>query len=265
MVFRIKLCLGIHVSGLYPDVPRQGEAGAREQIFPATHWSLVLRAKDDSVAALNSLFGQYRSALIEWLRCRGEQEADDLVHGFFEQMLRREDLKRVAQESGRFRTFLLTAFQNYLRDQHRRRKAGKRGGGRSPASLDESSEGGGRLLDPASPGVTPDMAYDRAWAQAVLTKALERLESECAASGHGGLCTALEPVLFRDSDALSYQRMAKELGMREGAVKMAAHRIRKRLRGLIREEVSQTITNVEDLDAELKYLQGLFNHPAHPM
>ena len=234
------------------------------QLFAETRWSMVLEAKRDSREALNSLFGMYRSPLIAWLRCRGlgNQEMEDLVHGFFEQLLRRHDLKRVAPEKGRFRTFLLTAFRNYLGDQMKRQNAGKRGGGRGIASLDESTEGGGRLLEPASGGMSPDLAYDRAWAQTVLRNALRQLESECIATGHGALCKALEPALFRDEDALSYQEIAAQFGSTEGAVKMAAHRIRRRLAELIREEVRQTIASEEHLETELSYLQRLFNRPS---
>src|SRR5437660_8945731 len=142
------------------------KGGHKENLFTATHWSVVLQAKGESLEALNSLCSTYRSPLISWLRCRSAkpEDAEDWVQGFFEQLLRREDLKRVEREEGWFRTFLLTAFQNYLRDQHKRSSAGKRGGGQPVASLDQSDEAGQALFDPAGPETAPDLAYDRAWA-----------------------------------------------------------------------------------------------------
>ena len=236
------------------------EIERKENLFTATHWSVVLEAKDESITALNSLCSVYRSPLITWLRCRGQkpEDAEDCVQGFFEQLLRREDLKRVDRHKGRFRTFLLTAFQNFLRDQHKHSSAAKRGGGQQLASLDEKDEQGQASLDLAAPETAPDLAYDRAWAQAALTKALNQLETECNRSGHGPLCKALEPVLFDEQHAPAYAQIAERLGMSDGAVKMAAHRIRKRLRTLIRQEVLQTVINEADLETELKYLQSLF-------
>jgi len=236
---------------------------SRDQLFTATHWSVVLQARNESMEALNSLCTSYRSPLLAWLRCRGAkpEDAEDSVQGFFERLLRRESLKTVVREKGRFRTFLLTAFQNYLRDQHKHASAGKRGGGRELASLDETDGQGQRLVDQPVAQISPDLAYDRAWAQALLATALKQLESECSRTGHGALCQALEPVLFAEEQAPAYSEIAKRLRMSEAAVKMAAMRIRKRLKHLIREQISQTVPSEAELELELKYLQRLFGKP----
>ncbi len=84
------------------------------------------------------------------------------------------------------------------------------------------------------------------------------LRDECARSGHAALCEALEPVLFNEADAPAYKQIGQTLEMSEIAVKVAAHRIRQRLKGIIREEVLQTVTNANDLQDELGYLQSLF-------
>src|SRR5262245_8578251 len=114
------------------------EASEKNNLFADTQWTKVIEAKDNSTDALNSLCTLYRSPLLAWLRCRGEknENAEDSVQGFFEQLLRRDFLKDVGREKGRFRTFLLTAFQNFLRDQYRRSSADKRGGNQNLASLD---------------------------------------------------------------------------------------------------------------------------------
>ncbi len=235
------------------------EKPEKEHFFAPTQWTVVLEAKDDSTQALNSLCATYRAPLIALLCCRGEktENAEDLVQGFLVHLFNNDGLKNVAREKGRFRTFLLTAFQNYIRDQHKWASAAKRGGGQSVASLDETRTEG-RPFEPAALDAGPDLAYDRAWAKAVLANALNRLETECQRTGHGALCEVLEPVLFRDDDAPAYSQVACELKMSEGAVKMAAHRIRQRLAALIRDEVKQTVATQADLQAELKYLQVLF-------
>ena len=229
-------------------------------LFADTHWSLVMRAKDDSATALNSLCLAYRAPLVVWLRCRGEkpEDAEDRVQGFFEHLLHREFLRNVAPEKGRFRIFLLAAFQNYLCDQHKRAGAAKRGGGQIPQSLEETDGEGQPLHTPASASPSPDKEYDRAWAGAILANALRRLSAECARTGHAALCTALEPALFADDDAPAYAQIGQELGLTEAAVKMAARRIRQWFKGLIRDEVRQTVASGSDLEEELYYLLSLF-------
>ncbi len=223
-----------------------------------------MRAKDDSTVALNALCLAYRAPLLIWLRCHGEkpEDAEDCVQGFFEHLLSHDFLRGVAREKGRFRTFLLGALQNYLRDEQRRASAAKRGGGRVLQSLEATNGQGEPLHSPASPSPTPDTEYDRAWAGAVLTRAMRRLEAESARSGHAALCAALEPVLFADLQAPAYAQIGQQLGMTEAAVKMAALRIRQRLKQLIRAEVLQTVGSEGHLEEELRYLLSLFSKPA---
>ena len=73
-----------------------------------------------------------------------------------------------------------------------------------------------------------------------------------------GACRALEPILYKDEDAPSYREMAQRFGMSEANVKVVAHRLRKRLAGLIREEILQTVTNQKDWKEETRYLIRLF-------
>jgi RNA polymerase sigma-70 factor (ECF subfamily) len=114
------------------------------------------------------------------------------------------------------------------------------------------------LHRPASASPSPDKEYDRAWAAAILSSALQRLSQECARTGHAALCVALEPALFADADAPAYAQIAHSLGMTEAAVKMAALRQRQRLKALIRDEVLQTVASEDDLQEELRYLLSLF-------
>jgi DNA-directed RNA polymerase specialized sigma24 family protein len=239
-----------------------GAADRPAGIFNNTHWSVVTRAKQDSAVALNALCLAYRSPLLTWLRCRGEkpEDAEDCVQGFFEHLLSHDFLRGVARERGRFRTFLLAALQNYLRDQQRRAGAAKRGGGQVLQSLEATNGEGKPLYSPASPSPTPDNEYDRAWAGAVLAGAFKRLEAECARSGRAALCAALEPVLFADPQAPAHAQIGQKLGLTEAAVKMAALRTRQRLKKLIRDEVLQTVASEGDLEEELRYLLTLFSN-----
>lgn len=218
------------------------------------------RAQDKSETALNSLFQSYRSPLLIWLQVRhySPHDAEDLVQSFFAGLLRRDFLKEVGREKGKFRTFLLNSLKNHLSDARDKENALKRGGGQVPDSLQETDDQGQPLHDPAASAATPDVEFDRAWAQTVLTKSLRQLQSECARTGHAALPAALEPVMFADETAASYREIAGRLGMSEGAVTTAAHRIRARLRGILREEILQTVDNEADFQDELNYLASLF-------
>jgi RNA polymerase sigma-70 factor (ECF subfamily) len=233
-------------------------------VFQTTQWTNVIEARADSASALETLCATYRPALVAWLRGRGEspQNAEDLVQGFFEQLLKREFLRGVARENGRFRTFLLTALQRHLIDEHRRTTAAKRGGGKGVASLDETNEEGDHVLDPASQTAAPDEAFDVAWARALLARALAALETECGRLGHIRLCLALQPVMFADETAPAYAQIATDLGMTEAAVKMAAMRLRQRLKALIREQVLATVADRAQLEDELAHLRNLFSKAA---
>ena len=229
-------------------------------LFAATQWSLVLRARDKSKDALENLFGQYREPLLVWLLRQGYQPADaeDILHGFVQTLLSRDALNSVAREKGRFRTFLLKCLKNHLRDEQDRKTAAKRGGGQALESLDQTDEEGRTLHEPASSSAGPDLEYDRAWAQSVLTNSFRKLQEECAGQGHPALLAALEPVMFCHDTASPYREIGVNLGMSEGAVKMAASRIRARLKGLVRGEIMQTVANEPDWQDEVRYLIQLF-------
>ena len=120
------------------------------------------------------------------------------------------------------------------------------------------------MRDPEARDIAPDEAYDREWARALLAHSLRRLQQECAVRGYGALCAELEPVLFTDPDAPAYAQIGQKVAMTEAAVKMAALRIRQRLKGIIREEVMQTVADEAGLQEELGYLRNLFGRPARP-
>ena len=220
----------------------------------------MLRARDKSSGALEALCGNYREPLIAWLRARGyaERDREDLVHDFLGHILTSDFPKNVAQPKGKFRTFLLKPFQNFLSDKRDRSAAAKRGGGAIISSLDESVQKGHPRGEPASDVAPPDVEYDRAWARATVDNALRRLEEARAHQGRQTLYSALEPVLFADDTAPTYREIASALGMSEGAVKTAVCRLRERLKGLICDEVQQTAATKEDLKDELHYLIQLF-------
>ncbi len=130
-----------------------------------------------------------------------------------------------------------------------------------PRPLDAAgadTEDGPALAELPGRETPADVAYDRAWVKSVMGRALQRLEAECAPRRLLPVLKALEPILYRDPGHPGYAELAAGLGSSEGALKVAAHRLRTRLRSLIREEVAQTVASPEDLEEELKHLLRVF-------
>ncbi|HOX55696.1 MAG TPA: sigma-70 family RNA polymerase sigma factor [Candidatus Paceibacterota bacterium] len=237
--------------GLHPD---------KRQLFPNTLWSVVLQAKGKMQPGLAKLCAMYREPLLTHLRSLGygHHDASDYVQGFFADLLRRDFLNNVEREKGKFRSFLLCSLKNYLHDQWDRQQALKRGGGVCVKSLDEEDEDGQPVVEPPDHHTGPDIEFDRAWANAVVARALSRTEQECRESGKGELFAALQPMLNAEPDGATYAEIGQRFGMSEGAVKVAAHRLRSRLGALIRDEVRETVSNERELEEELRYLIELF-------
>lgn len=230
------------------------------RLFEQTHWSIVLRARDQSEAALETLCRRYRRPLLVWLRGRGcpTDDAEDIVQGLFAALLARRFLLSVDREKGRFRNFLLRSLKNHWLDQQARIRAMRRGGGVVPASLDETDEGGELVRQVSDDDTGPDLAYDRAWASELLENSLSQLKAECARLKHSRLFAELEPSLYGEEQGDRYRAVGDRLGMSEGAVKVAASRLRSRLRAIIQEEIRQTIADPDEWESEVRYLMGLF-------
>src|SRR4051812_24435194 len=237
-----------------PDRP-----GPQSGRFHTTRWDDVLAARDPAAPeareALEELCRAYWYPVYAYVRRKGysRERAEDLTQGFFSDGLARDFLRAVDPGRGRFRSFLLTSFENYLKNEYERRKRVKRGGRGATVSIDAADAEARYHREPAHI-VPPGPLYDRRWALTLLDRALSRLEQNMADRGKGPLFDRLKPALLGDSDAAAYARVASELGMTEGAVKVAAHRLRERLRDLIRQEIAVTVTDPTQVDEEIREL-----------
>ena len=239
-------------------------ATASSKVFAPTRWTLVLAARGatpEGRAALSELCAAYWTPVFRFLRREGRDEdtARELTQEFFARLLARGGVAGAAPERGRFRSFLLGAVKHFLGDLRDREHAAKRGGGAVPEPLhpmrhgsDTGTAPGLQVADAAAE--VPDTFFDRQWAFALMDRALVALESGFASDGKAAHFTALKPWLVGDAAALSQAAAAVALGMSEGAVKVAIHRLRKRFRELVRAEVAQTVPASDDVDAELRYL-----------
>jgi len=229
--------------------------------FAATRWSLVLSAHagDPEAAgqALEELCGTYWYPLYAFVRRQGRDadEARDLTQSFFARLIEKRWLAAAAPEKGRFRTFLLTALSHFLANEWIRERRLKRGGGHQFVALDAATAEERYRLEPADTA-TPEVLFERRWALTVLENAFAALESESRASGRQALFNALRPHLAGDPDADAFAATAPSLGMSEGALKVAAHRLRRRYGELVRAEIGRTVDDGPAAgDVELQHLR----------
>jgi RNA polymerase sigma factor (sigma-70 family) len=226
--------------------------------FASTHWSLVLAAGRRSLPAsdqaLAALCSAYWYPLYAYARRRlGDVHvAQDLAQEFFARLLEKNILASAQQERGRFRGFLITAFKNFLANEGDKARAQKRGGGMAPLPLDFRAGDARYDLEP-SHAWTPERLFERQWALALLEQVLIALRAEFVADGKETLFERLKGSLTGET-AIAYAELAGVLDMSEGAVKVAAHRLRKRYRELLRREVAQTVADPEEVDDEIRRL-----------
>ncbi len=237
-------------------------ANARDT-FATTHWSAVItagrRSTPQSEKALSDLCGIYWYPLYAYVRRRGysREDAEDLTQGFFTRFLERNYLDGLSSEKGRFRAFLLASLKNFLANEWHKAHRQKRGGNLTALSLDWQSADSRYQIDLAD-SLTPDRIYDREWALALLEHVITRLRDECVADGKAQLFEELKPFLTADKSAVPYPHVAAQLGMAEGAVRVSVHRLRRRYRAVLRDEINQTLSDPAQLADEMQALLGAF-------
>lgn len=232
-------------------------------IFATTRWTVVLaagaRTSPQSAQALEELCRIYWYPLYAYVRRQGHsrEDAEDLTQGFFARLLARHDLGGLAAERGKFRAFLLAALKHFLANERARARASKRGGGQSPLSLDWPGANTRYELTPLE-APTPDRLFDREWATALLGRVLERMSAEFAAAGRADFFAQVKATLTLDAGGIAYPQVAAATGLTDGALRVAIHRLRRRYRQLLREEVAQTLAEPRGVDEELRSLFAAF-------
>jgi RNA polymerase sigma-70 factor (ECF subfamily) len=233
------------------------------QSFKTTHWSVVLLAGDasESVAqqALEHLCRAYWFPLYAYARREGQspEDAEDLTQSFFARFLERGYFARADRERGRFRTFLLSSLKHFLTEEWRKANREKRGGGKEFVPF-EPGEAENRYATEPRDELSPDLLFDRRWAEALLERVMARLGKDYDSTGRTEVYTRLQQFLWGRQAEVSYAEMGAQLGMNEGAVKVAVHRLRQRFRDLLREEVANTVQTPEQVEEELRHLMGAF-------
>lgn len=227
--------------------------------FTTTHWSVVLAAgKSDfheSQAALERLCRAYWYPLYAHVRRLGwnEPDAKDLTQQFFIRFVAGTFLKTADPVRGRFRSFLLASLTNFLKNEWEKNRAQKRGGNCSIVSWDQTDPEHRFRLEPVD-GLTPELLYEKRWAAAVLESALEGMRRDYVVADDLSQFDALKVFVWGGANPGDYEPIARQLGVTEGAVKVAVHRMRKRFGEHLRREVARTVATPEDVESELRHL-----------
>jgi RNA polymerase sigma factor (sigma-70 family) len=237
------------------------ETGARPGAFATTRWTVVVAAGQagdaPSKMAMEELCRVYWYPLYAYVRRRGysKEDAEDLTQAFLARLFAGKDLEGLSPERGRFRAFLLASLKNHLANEWDKSQRLKRGGGVTflPLGCDAAEQ---RYRVEPSHHLSPDKLYDRVWAITLLERVLEKLAE--ANSGNPAFAS-LKPCLTVARQEMDYPAVAAELGMSEGAVRVAVHRLRKQYREYLKAEIAGTLAGPEQLDDELQALHAAFS------
>jgi RNA polymerase sigma-70 factor (ECF subfamily) len=206
-------------------------------------------------AALAGLCQTYWYPLYAYVRRRGYNSADaeDLTQGFFAQFLEKKYLKDVDPAKGKFRAFLLMSLKHFLANEWDRQHAKKRCAEMPLLAFDATSAEKRYHCEPAD-HTTPEQFFERKWALTVLARVLARVEDEFSAEGKRELFDKIKNCLSANEAIHGYDRIAQELGMTKAALKMAVHRLRRRYRKLLKDEIAQTVSSPEEVEDEIRCL-----------
>jgi RNA polymerase sigma-70 factor (ECF subfamily) len=242
---------------LTTEGPKPGQAA--QAAFVTTQWTQVLEARGDSPeakAVLSELCAAYYAPVFAFIRRESldEESARDLTQEFFARLLERHGMDKVDPKYGRFRSYLLGAVKHFLADMREHAHRLKRGAAYLHQSLEPGTDTapGLEIADPNT--ASPEREFDHRWALALLDRALTALEAEHKTSGTSDQFERLKPWLTGNTESLSQADAARRLGMNEGAVKVAVHRLRRQFRHRIRNEIAHTVKDSAQVDAEMKFL-----------
>ena len=233
--------------------------------FATTHWSVVRAAgRPDSVhyrQALETLCQTYWFPLYAYLRRHGNNahRAEEYTQAFFTRLLERQSVRLADPKRGKFRSFLLASLKHFLSDRRGHDQAKKRGGGRKILSLDFENAETQYTLEPAE-RLSPEKLFERSWALTILETTMARLQSEATSEKKKKLFEHLKVYLTAKKSSVPCSEAGEKLGMTEGAVRVAVHRLRRRYRELLRHEIAQTVSSEEEIDQEIR---DLFTALAH--
>lgn len=234
-----------------------------ERGFVTTSWTLIANAgarDGQSRRALAELCRSYWYPLYAYARRRqsASEDADDVVQSFFAWLIEQNVLDRADPNRGRFRCFLIATFKQFLTREHRYQSATKRCPNCPVVSID-ATDGRSRYDREPFHELTPDKQFEYSWALEVIKLAMTRLRNEFQEQGKQERFEALKEFLTGPLE-VGGKEVAIRLGVSEGAVRVAVHRLKRRFAEILREEVGQTLETASEIDEELRHLVNALKH-----
>jgi RNA polymerase sigma-70 factor (ECF subfamily) len=199
----------------------------------------------------------YWHPVYAYIRRRGYNwdQSQDLTQGFFALLLEKKYLADADRRRGRFRSFLLAAITHFLANEWDHAQALKRGGGHVLVSID-LIEAENWYVPEAVEAATPESLFERRWALSLLENVLARLRAEFAEVGKSDQFERLSVFLDQDPESGRYQELTQAMGLSAGALRMLVHRMRRKYRRLLRDEIAQTVSSPEETDEEIRFLMS---------
>jgi len=213
------------------------------------------RRAEAVTAGLEQLCSIYWYPIYAFVRRQGQSvdNAQDLTQEFFLKLLQEDSFQVADPLRGRLRSFLLASLKNFLVNEWEKARTAKRGGGQVIFSIDDKSAEVRYLAEPIE-GLTPERIYEKRWAVTLLGQALGRLRLEYVAEQKEQLFDALKPYVWGEAVEGGYAQIAEPLGLNEGTLRTAMHRLRERYREVLRAEVASTVATPSEIDEELRHL-----------
>lgn len=200
----------------------------------------------------------YWYPLYVYVRGQGQSphDAQDLTQEFFARLLEKKYLRLADPDRGKFRAFLLKSLKHFLVNEWEKARTQKRGGGQCAIPLDADLAESRYAAEPVQ-AMTLDQVYEKRWAVTLIEAALARLRENYEAAGRLPLFDTLKDFIWGEQNTLSYAEAASRLGLKEGALKVAVHRLRGRYRELLRAEIAKTVATSGEVDEELQHLMAV--------
>lgn len=218
--------------------------------FPPTSWTLVERVRkgtdEEAQKALETLCGAYWYPLycVARHKTASVHDAQDIVQGFFETVLRRDTFSAADPTQGKLRQFMLKSFDYYCGQQWHKAQRQKRGAGAEHVEFREILDFGKaeqRYLEHSTQSSDIDALYNQAWASALMERSLHALRDDYAQRGWQERYDRLVGPLLQMDDDSSLNQLATQAGVTAGALRITLHRMRRHYRDKIERELASTL------------------------
>jgi RNA polymerase sigma-70 factor (ECF subfamily) len=247
--------------------PYQTAMGGSRGEFLTTEWTVIdhIRTgnKSSSAVLMNDLLKKYWKPVYCYLRRKGfdNERAKDLTQGFFQEIvLKRALIEHADKSRGRFRTFLLTALQQYMSEAHRKQNFRKSKPKGFLLSLDELTSA---QMPEAPAEFSPEDSFHYAWAAQLLDQLLEEVEAKCRADGK-----AIHWQVFHDrvlgpimegTDAPSMEEICQQYDIESpGKASNMIVTVNRRFRAALTRHLRRLVVQDSEVDEEFQELVEIF-------